>query len=61
MAVAAYEQTPRSLVDPRNNFPSPDQAEFAAHIRAYRSFVRGTLLFGAHVAVILALLACFLG
>jgi hypothetical protein len=61
MAVAAYEQTPRSFVDPRNNFPSPDQAEFAAHIRAYRSFVRGTLLFVAHVAVILALLAYFLG
>jgi hypothetical protein len=61
MAIAAYGQTPRSFVDPHNEFPPPDQAEFAAHIRTYRSFLRGTLLFVAHVAVILALLAYFLG
>jgi Bacterial aa3 type cytochrome c oxidase subunit IV len=44
----------------RNEFPPPREAELAAHLRTYRSFVRGALLFAAHVAVILALLAYFL-
>lgn len=37
----------------------PD-ADFAAHVSTYRAFVRYTLLFTAHVAVILALMAYFL-
>ncbi len=61
MAIAAYEQTARSFVDPHNEFPPPDQAEFAAHVRTYRSFVHGVILFVVHAAVILALLAYFLG
>jgi len=59
MAIAAYQQTPRSYVDPHNEFPPPGEAELAAHLRTYRSFVRGTLLFAAHVAVILALLGAY--
>ena len=60
MAFAADEQTPRSFVDPYNDLPPPDQEEFDAHVRTYQSFVRGTIVFVAHVAVILALLAYFL-
>jgi hypothetical protein len=61
MAIAAYEQTPRSFVESRNAFPAPEQAEFAAHVRTYRSFVHGVILFVVHAGVILALLAYFLG
>ncbi len=61
MAIAAHQDTVRSFVDPHNDFPPPEQAEFAAHVRTYRSFVRGVILFVAHAAVILALLAYFLG
>ena len=60
MAIAAYEQPPTGLIDPDNEFPAPDQAEFAAHVRTYCSFVRYTAIFAAHVAVILVLLAYFL-
>ncbi len=60
MAITAYDQTARSYVDPHHEFPTPENAEFAAHARTYRSFVHGTIIFVAHAAVILALLAYFL-
>jgi hypothetical protein len=60
MAIAAYDQTPRSYVDPNYKFPLPEDADFAAHIRTYRTFVRYSIIFAAHVAVILALMAYFL-
>jgi hypothetical protein len=60
MAIAAYERTPRSYVDPNYKFPLPEDADFAAHVRTYRTFVRYTFIFAAHAAVILALMAYFL-
>jgi hypothetical protein len=60
MATATHEQTRRSYVDPRNEYPGPEDADFAAHVRTYRSFIRYTIIFAAHVAVILALMAYFL-
>jgi len=59
MAIAAYEQTRRSYVDPGYAFPAPENADLAAHVRTYRTFVRYTIIFAAHVAAILALLAYF--
>ena len=35
-------------------------AEFVEHLRTYRGFVKGMLLFAGHVLVILMLLAFFL-
>ena len=60
MAIAATEQTRRSYLDPGNKYPAPEDADFAAHLRTYRSFIRYTIIFAAHVAVILALMAYFL-
>ena len=60
MAIAAYDRTPRSYVDPHHEFPLPEDAELAAHLRTYRTFVRYSIIFAAHVAVILALMAYFL-
>lgn len=37
----------------------PADADYAYHVETYRSFVRYSLIFAAHVAVILALLAYF--
>jgi hypothetical protein len=59
MAIAAYDQTPRSFVDPDYKFPLPEDADFAAHVRTYRTFVRYSIIFVAHIAVVLALLAYF--
>jgi hypothetical protein len=52
----ARSEYARSEPDPAFD---PD-ADFAAHVRTYRAFVRYTLLFAAHVAVILAAMAYFL-
>jgi Bacterial aa3 type cytochrome c oxidase subunit IV len=60
MATVTYEQRRRSYVDPRKEYPAPEDADFAAHVRTYRSFIRYTIIFAAHVAVILALMAYFL-
>ncbi len=60
MAIAAYDQTRRGYVDPGYKFPLPEDADFAAHVRTYRTFVRYAIIFAAHVAVILALMAYFL-
>ena len=60
MATVTFEQTRRSYVDPRNNYPRSRARGFAAHVRTYRAFVRYTIIFAAHVAVILALMAYFL-
>jgi hypothetical protein len=59
MAILAYDQTRRSYVDPSHTFPAPEAADFAAHVRTYRTFVRYSIIFVAHAAVILALLAYF--
>jgi len=40
--------------------PHPTEADFAAHVSTYRSFVKYSALFVAHVVVILALMAYFL-
>ena len=45
MAVAMHEQS---------------ETDFANHLRTYRSFVKYTTIFVAHVVVILALMAYFL-
>jgi hypothetical protein len=37
----------------------PSDADYAYHVETYRSFVRYSLIFTAHVAVVLALLAYF--
>ena len=60
MAVISSGQTRRSYVDPRNQYPTAEDADFAAHVRTYHAFVRYALIFAAHVAVILALMAYFL-
>jgi hypothetical protein len=59
LAIAAYDQTRRSYVDPNYKFPLAEDADFAAHVRAYRTFVRYSIVFAAHAAVILALMAYF--
>lgn len=59
MATVTFEQTRRSYVDPGNKYPAPEDADFAAHLRAYRAFIRYTIIFAAHVAVILALMTYF--
>lgn len=60
MAVAAYDQTRRSYLDRNFDYPAPEDADYAAHMRTYRTFVRYTIIFAAHVAAILALMAYFL-
>ena len=40
--------------------PHPTEADVAAHVSTYRSFVKYSALFVAHVVVILALMAYFL-
>ena len=60
MAVIASGQSRRSYLDPGNEYPAPEDADFAAHVRTYRAFIRYTIIFAAHVAVILALMAYFL-
>jgi hypothetical protein len=32
MATVTYEQTRRNYVDPRNEYPAPEDADFAAHV-----------------------------
>jgi hypothetical protein len=63
MAVAAFDPRDdrRRYIDPNHEYPAPQDADFAAHVRTYRAFVRYTAIFAAHVGVILALLAYFLG
>lgn len=63
MAVAALDPRDdrRRYIDPNHEYPAPEDADFAAHVRTYRAFVRYTAIFAAHVAVVLALLAYFLG
>lgn len=38
----------------------PGDADFVAHLQAYRGFVKGVMLFAGHVLVILLLLYYFL-
>jgi hypothetical protein len=63
MAVAALDPRDdhRRYIDPEHAYPTPEDADLAAHVRTYRTFVRYTIIFAAHVAVILAVLAYFFG
>ena len=40
---------------------APDVEDFESHVRTYRDFIRGVVIFVAHVAVILIALAYFFG
>jgi hypothetical protein len=62
MSVAAFDPRDghRRYIDPNHEYPAPEDADFAAHVRTYRAFIRYMTIFAAHVAVILALLAYFL-
>ena len=52
MADATYDRTA---------YDNPISSDLEYHYETYRTFVRYTTIFVAHVAIILALLAYFLG
>jgi hypothetical protein len=45
---------------PRDLWDTPPGSDYAAHVQTYRGFIKGTVLFVAHAAVLLLLLAYFL-
>jgi len=58
MAIAAYE--PNDLAYTDQAAAVGPESDFDSHVQTYRTFIRYVLLFAAHVAVVLALLAYFL-
>jgi hypothetical protein len=55
-----YDQLPRA--SPTDDRPGkrPNDADFAEHLRTYRGFVKGVMLFAGHVLLVLILLYYFL-
>lgn len=59
LQVLEEEGIERAAIEKQSHEPSVQ--EFQYHVRTYRDFVRGVILFVAHVAVILIALAYFFG